>query len=211
MSLTMIRPPYEFTGAYSGCYAEPRVAVDKRHVYMLREVLAFGFFDALEIGSYRGASSTAFAEAVNAEQVDRVTFCDRRPLPELIRVASVCSNQKVGILMADSLFALTDTNADFIFVDGSHDLATVTQEVELLKHIRPTCIMAHDTNATDAGYVHAEGAKYLKEQFSGGGYFTLEDAVQRDGEETHRGLFFSTTDKELYEHAKAVFAKWGDA
>ena len=51
--------PYRFDMAYARCYAVPEVAVDKRHVYILHDVLCgHPFKNALEIGSFNGASST---------------------------------------------------------------------------------------------------------------------------------------------------------
>ena len=75
---------------------------------------------------------------------------------------------------------------------------------------RPLCVMAHDTNATRAGYAKCEGAELLAHTFSEDvDYFCIDDCAKRPGERTDRGLFLATTDERLYEAATAVFDKWG--
>ncbi len=100
---------------------------------------------------------------------------------------------------------------DFIFVDGGHSLESVVPELSHLLRLRPLCVMAHDTTAMEAGYKASEfeGSHRLAQTFMyAPGYQYLEDYKDREGELTHRGLFFATTDRGLYDIAEGIFKKW---
>jgi hypothetical protein len=204
--------PYTFTGAYAGCYGNRIMAIDERHVYLIHAILtAWPFKSALELGAYLGASSTAFVEAVNRGSVGKAAFCDVRPTDSLRKVAGRCKDQtKVAIYPYPTTFVLDLPEAfDFVLVDANHDMDSVRPEVDRLLVRKPLCIMAHDTNATAAGYGRADGAQYLRQVFEAHPeYICLHDCEQREGEETHRGLFFATTSNELFELAEAAYAKW---
>jgi hypothetical protein len=204
--------PYAFIGPYAGCYDVPEVAMDRRHVFALREVLsAWPFRNALELGSFNGASSTAFIEAINAGSLRQATFCDTRPTESLWTVCRNCHRiGRVTITDRPSWQSLdSKEDYDFILVDACHDIASVTKELQRLIARRPLCVMAHDTNATAWGYPHAEGAELLKNTFANmQGYHCIEDGVHRDGERTERGLFLATWDAELYALASRVFERW---
>ncbi len=208
---TLTRPPFEFAGPYAGCYAEPIGTTDKRHVYMMHGILsAWPFRHALEIGSYNGATATAFVEAIG-KSLSLATFCDLYPSKSLRDVVAACRDQnRVNILAQRSVQVLENSVAyDFIFVDACHDIASVTPEVQRLMWRRPLCVMAHDTNATAAGYPACEGAEMLKRTFeSQPDYLCIEDNRQREGERTERGLFLATKDEDLFRIAREVFEKW---
>jgi predicted O-methyltransferase YrrM len=205
-------PPYSFTGPYKGTYLVPHQAMDPRHVYMMFEILnGWPFKTALEIGSFFGASSTAFIEAINRGSAMQAVFCDLTLSPSLHSVLFNCNDPdriRTSCHPSTKVLDLAEV-FDFILVDASHDLESVTEELERLVPRRPLCVMAHDTNATDAGYPMCEGAKLLRETFQAmPEYFCLEDAKKRDGEKTERGLFFATTSPELFDLATKVFEKW---
>lgn len=183
--------------------------MDERHVYTVFDVLCcWPFMAALELGSYDGASSTAFVEAMNQDLLFNVTFCDVHITPNLERVADgthlVCN---FSCLPSWTLLE-GDTPYDFILVDANHDLDSVSKELTHILRRQPLCVMAHDTNATRMGYPKAEGAQHLADTLRQHPAYQgkcIEDAVVRDGEETHRGLFFATTNQDLYDKARAIF------
>lgn len=202
--------PYTFTGPYARCYDVPLMAMDPRHVFIIHDILrSWPFKSALELGSFDGASSTAFIEAINEGSEMVATFCDVQLRPSLSDVIGNCTGharmtKQPSVSVLDSL-----EEFDFILVDANHDLASVTQEVARLLVRKPLCVMAHDTNATEAGYQLAEGAKMLADTFRAlPEYHCAEDAKDREGEQTNRGLFFATTDQELFKIAIKIFANW---
>lgn len=203
--------PYSFdVPAYQGCYEYPPSATDPRHVYMIHEVLmAWPFRRTLELGSFFGASSTAFIEAINRGHAMDATFCDVSVNDSLFDVLTHCTAPDRVHLTRQPSWQVLDSEEDwdFIFVDAAHDLDTVTLEVKRLLRRRPLCLMAHDTNATAAGFSKCEGAAYLKQTFERDlGYLCLEDNMVRFGEKTERGLFLATSDPDLYDSACRVFA-----
>ncbi len=202
--------PYTFTGAFSRCYFNRQMAMDERHVFIVHEILrSWPFRNALELGSYWGASSTAFVQTINAGSAMTATFCDVNITDGLMAVADSCLRQdQIKLTPTPSWRVLQSLqDYDFILVDANHDMASVRKEVDELMRRRPVCVMAHDTNATAAGYPAAEGAEMLKKEFSRC-YHCIEDCEDRPGEETSRGLFLATTNNELFELAKGAFAKW---
>lgn len=208
--------PYAFDGPYSQCLSDPRTAMDRRHIFIVHDILkAWPFKKALEIGSYNGASATAFIEAINAGlglgESGEAIFCDVAVTRSLVDVAANCKDRSRAMITPQPSWTVlaSDLDFDFIFVDAAHDLESVTLEVSRLLKRRPLCVMAHDTNATAAGYPMAEGAEYLKKTFEAlPGYYSIEDKQDRPGEETKRGLFFTTTDRGLFANATEIFRKW---
>jgi hypothetical protein len=204
--------PYTFTGDYANAYINRDMAMDERHVYTVHGILsAWPFQNALELGSFCGASSTAFVEAVNVGSVKRATFCDLDLYDPLCDVIRSCRYpNRVRMTREPSWNVLeADEDFDFVLVDANHDLESVTEELCRLTPRRPLCVMAHDTNASAAGYEKSEGAYLLKRTFeSMPGYQCIEDCRVREGEKTHRGLFLATTDPELFRLAVEVYRVW---
>lgn len=207
--------PYAFSApAYQNCYSIPDMAMDPRHVFVVHEILkVWPFKHALEIGSFCGASSTAFVEAINAGSQMVATFCDTQITRSLLDVAGNCKHPERARLTKDPSTHVLDCDEefDFILVDAGHDLESVRHELGRLLIRKPLCVMAHDTNATAAGYPHAEGAKLLADTFRAWPeYRCIEDAEKRPAEQTHRGLFFATTDARLFELAKGIFKQYSE-
>lgn len=204
--------PYSFDQpAYSGCYANRAMCMDERHVYTVFDVLmAWPFNSALELGSWEGASSTAFIEAFNRESIAGVVFCEVRPTKSLHAVVAegnLPSNCRIVSAPSWEVLSL-DVPFDFILVDANHDLESVSKELAHIIRREPLCVMAHDTNATRMGYPKAEGAQHLADTLRKHPAYRgkcIEDSTRRRGEETHRGLFFATTSQELYEKARDIF------
>lgn len=203
--------PYRWDLAYARCYAVPEVAMDKRHVHIVHDILCgHPFKNALEIGSFNGASSTAFVEAINKGSPMTATFCDVQPTHSLMDVARNCRDPRRAKIVGLPSVKVLDgpDDYDFVLVDGRHDAESVAHELMRLIVRKPLCVMAHDTNATEAGYPLCEGARLLKDTFKSMGWSWLEDNAHRDGERTERGLFFATQNSDLAMHAIDAFARW---
>lgn len=204
--------PYSLDGAYAPCFREREMTMDRRHIYVVHEILAtWPFSNALELGCFRGASSTAFVQAINRGGLKRAMFCDVDVTDELRMVAESCwLPHRVSIVEMASWDVLdTPVHFDFVLVDANHEEPQVKRELESLLRRKPACIMAHDTNATAAGYASAEGAAMLKREWSILPEYTcIEDNEKRPGEETHRGLFCATRGEALSSIARAAFEKF---
>lgn len=204
--------PYEFTGVYDvyeeGLYTN---AADKRHIYLMHELLCLGQFDqCIEIGCYRGASSSAFLESLKST-TGHVAFVDNEITPQLTRMCAASPYQnRIRIFPAWSQeFLARDIDYDCIFVDGNHNLPSVAIELKYILPRRPRCIMGHDTNLAAVGFAECGGAHLLKQTlFLHPDYYCIEDTERREHEWTERGFFFATTDHELFQLAKDAFRKW---
>lgn len=210
--MTAPHQPYAFDGPYAGCYANRAMCMDERHVYTIFDVLmCWPFVSTLELGCFDGASSSAFIESANRwHQIRSVHLCDVSPSASLRSVVSACKDASSVVIQRCASWDLlaSPIDFDFVLVDANHDLASVTRELEHILRRQPLCVMAHDTNATRMGYPHAEGAQHLADTLRRHPSYRgrcIEDAVVRDGEETHRGLFLATTSDELFERAREVF------
>lgn len=185
--------------------------VDRRHIDWVYDLVISGrFATGLEIGSFNGAVSSAFIEAVNQRALGEAMFCDPNTQAGLFRMMSRCryperlrtyAGRSVDLLRKGSRY-------DFVFIDGNHGFSTVWEELELLLKSPPKCLMAHDTSSGAAGIPGCDGAAYLKWRLQTlPGYLCLEDNFLRTGERTERGLFLATTDREVFEMARESLAK----
>lgn len=208
--------PYRFIGDYDQCYAVPRMAMDRRHVYLIHDILkGWPFRNVLELGSWMGASSTAFVEAINAGSPMVATFCDTEPTDSLWDVVGNCHRPERVRVTADKSWEVLESAEDYdlVLVDANHDAESVALELERLEARRPLCIIAHDSSAAANGYPRCEGAAMLADRIRTTwrhrwDYRCLEDNACRTGEETHRGLFFATRDMDLYRIAMRAFDHW---
>lgn len=177
--------------------------IDTRHRNWLRDVLLSGCFRrVLEIGSFCGYSTLAFIDALKAQKVEQVHLCDIRLRPQLAeRIAGT------GVVFHSSFsrdLLAADGDWDLVFVDGNHSAATVKEETELLLRHRVPTIVAHDTQSHPY-YAGCDGPQHLKLAVQRAGYFVIEDSLMRDGERTHRGMLFASTDMKAYEIARQHF------
>lgn len=208
--------PFFFDGPYGGCYAVPAMAMDRRHVYLIHDILKrWPFKNTLELGSWMGASSTAFVSAINAGSPMVATFCDVSPTDSLWDVVGNCRYPERVRVTADKSWEVLESSEDFdlVLVDANHDRASVQAELDRLVIRRPLCIIAHDTSATASGYPHAEGAKMLADELrttwrNRWEYQTFEDNARREGEETHRGLTIATNDPALARIVRRAMDHW---
>lgn len=191
---------------------EPGWCIDQRHLFLLYNLLlAWPFERVLEIGSYKGYSSAAFIQAINAGQAFVADFCDIKIQPSLRKVLATCEyREQVRLHARSSHDLLADPSSgpyDLVFVDGNHRFEAVQPEIKQLLGRKTLCIVAHDTAASTAGYAECEGAYYLKKAVQHEpGYYCLEDCEPRVNEATHRGFFVGVRkDLELFEIVRAVF------
>lgn len=213
----ILNAPYTFDKpAYAHCYDVPQMCMDKRHVYVIHEILkSYEFKSAIELGSFMGASSTAFIEAINGGSKMRAEFCDIEVRPSLDAVVSSCIHQdQVKIVKGKSWDVLSDRSReyDLIVVDANHDYESVARELDHLLDRLPLCIIAHDTSATKSGYRNAEGAAFLakvltQRAYRECGYREFRDDKIRAGEETNRGLSVFCNHNSLSFQIKKAFKK----
>lgn len=168
---------------------DPGGSTDKRHIWWLLEVIkATEVKRTLEIGVLDGCASSAFVN-------EGAEFCD---ISWNAKARIICNgkiqHQRKGVDVLRS-----EEHYDLVFVDGSHELKDVEEEVNALLAKPPKIIVAHDVNSTAAGFPHCEGAHYLMERLQQEGWIITIDAKKRPNEKTERGMLMATKDSDLHE------------
>lgn len=123
--------------------------MDDRHIYQLHAAACsdwHGSRVAVEIGSWKGRSTTALIEALNMGKLDHLHIIEIKPQPELHQIIA-CANDpgKVTLHTVSSWDAKIES-ADFVFIDGDHKWAAA---IDTLRAITwgAKVIAMHDTQA----------------------------------------------------------------
>lgn len=182
-------------------FADPKHPhyADARHVEMLYAELASGRYGrALEVGCYHGYSTTAMLAAYRAGAISEVHLCDTTVRPELLRVIAHYGGDRPGSRVHVNEKRSVDllagyTSFDFAFIDGDHAEETVREELRLLVAAGVRTIALHDTApAAGTKYGVAPGPRLARGYLEAHGYACREDAEERPGERTERGLLIAT-------------------
>lgn len=164
--------------------------MDWRHVEMIHAVLCHELpASVVEIGTYRGASTSAIMEAMEAHpQINRAMLVDYAfQIPEWV-TATV--KNRVEMFAGD--FALMHGHrADCWIIDGNHEMQPACQDLRSALHGGAKIIIVHDTHTAAAiGVGGHDGAAFIAAQLKSK-YPCFADALKRDGELTHRGLLIA--------------------
>lgn len=189
----MDHAPYEFTRQPDNAKAWH---IDIRHVDVLH-VLALALprgSTICEIGSWKGASASAFIEAMAQREDLRLVIHDIEIQPELYKVLNfrgplVAHRVTVDVKPA---YESMDSPADLVFIDGDHKWPALA-DLAVCLAMRCKVIVLHDTNgyspqARKVAHGSCLAARILKRS-PGRKYW--EDCKRRKGERTHRGLLVS--------------------
>lgn len=181
--------PYRFTIDNS------TAPTDEFHVHMLRRLMdEFGpDLVAVEIGSWKGTSASAFIDAVNVGVVKHFHIFEINPRPELLQVIALCKFPERVTL--HTLRTWDEQNpvkeADFVFVDGSHEWPALADTLQALSW-GAKVIALHDTREWENGAHECWGAATAARLLSKAvGREWREDFEKREGMRTHRGLGIS--------------------
>lgn len=180
---------------------EPGNCMDRRHIACVYELLMLMKpARTLEIGGYSGCSSSAFVAAGILD----AHFSEIAPRADFLSVVSgfgyVHHRKGCEVLREMDPF-------DVVLVDGSHDLVSVTEELEQLLAKPPKVIIAHDVNSTNVGFPLCEGAAHLWNEIQRLGWRGRVDVKAREGERTDRGLMMATLDPALIRYIDDAFSK----
>lgn len=149
----------------------------------------------VEIGCWRGVSTTAIAEAHRLGCVDEVHLIDIDIKPTVRRLANAGGLQMYEMQSVDALPMITARGDVLVLVDGDHSLACVREELPLVLALNPSVIVAHDVTAEAAGYGRCDGARWLWEQLQAAGWYCTVDCRRRQDASTHRGLLVACRDE----------------
>lgn len=185
---------------------EPIMCADVRHIALMEQILTrIPFARALEVGVWRGASSSAFMAGLDRGTLGHYTACDVGIQDEFLKVVNGRERVTIRQMASDELLAGHD-RWDVIFLDGDHSLPTGRSEVRHMIRRQPRMIFAHDVSADIVGFAHCEGPAHIYKELLLDGWLIIVDNAKRPGEKTERGFMVATKDSTLYREALRCFA-----
>jgi len=144
----------------------------------------------LEIGSYKGASTSAFIEALNWGHIQKLTIFELYSTPELQRTIAQATDQ-TKVCCNWRPYYEAPVYADLALIDGDHGWPALADLAAALAQGVPHIVL-HDTNAVHLGLQECWGsamaASLLRASYS---YTVYEDKVKRPGMFTDRGMMYA--------------------
>ena len=171
-------------------------AMDEYHIHLLHAAAMLPSSGdeniAVEIGSYRGASTSALIEAINKGALTHLHIIEVCPNRALNRVIESCRFPERVTLHTRPSWELSVPRADLVFIDGDHKWPAVADTLwALTRGARIICM--HDSRSwprlPKCWGAHM-GARLLEDV---PGRQVFEDAVDRPTMATFRGFFVSAT------------------
>jgi hypothetical protein len=180
---------------------QPPMAMDLRHIEMLKNLLLeIKPKVAVEIGSFRGHSTTAFLKAMQDLPDMHLHVVEPAPTPELLRL--IGDHPRVT-LHRKAYWDLDIRDVSFCYIDGDHMFGALADTLHALANNVPYLVF-HDTHS----HLHKIGGCH-------GSYLAAKamanmdnrdwfcDSVDRPGEWTKRGFGFSTPEGHDVKRGKA--------
>jgi len=153
----------------------------------------------VEVGSYMGASTSAFVEAMKDGLIDKLLCYEIKPTEELIKTRDIASGRGFDATIVEKPYPTAPIYADLILIDADHEHGAVLDTLAAVVMGCPHIVM-HDHNCINVG-LGCRGVdnsvRLLKQR---AGWHWHEDTAKRAGMWTHRGLF--------YAHHSVVASGW---
>ena len=169
--------------------------MDGRHVqFLYHAALVGGFARVLEVGCFKGYSTSALVQAMVDGAAFVLSCCDIDVRPELRRVASGAP----GRVLIDGRRSeiVIDGSHDLIILDGDHMIECTAREVGLMLLHGTETVIAHDV-AWYSGW--CTGTRFIRDVFQAHpDYLCRVDAKARPGEFTDRGFLVATRSPAVY-------------
>lgn len=169
---------------------------DQRHIDILHD-LAMGLppdGHIAEIGSWRGASTSAYVEAMRARPDLTLTCYEIRPTPQLLRVIDEGGpNVRARVVVVDRPAPeAMQQGADLVFIDGDHKAAALA-DLAVCLALDCGVLALHDTHGTGPRSRKLAWGSILAADIlrraPDRSYW--EDCERREGEYTDRGFMVS--------------------
>lgn len=160
--------------------------MDAIHIRQLYRIcIQARIHSVIEVGSYLGASTSAFVEAINAGVVSDLLCHDTEPTASLRSVLARATLGHAEVL--GSPFYCHPRKADLILIDGDHGWPATADLAAALAMDIPHIVL-HDT----MGYFDCHGSKRAGDLLrKATKYRCYEDNRRRPGMLTERGLMYA--------------------
>lgn len=191
------RVPHDLFGTFDWpCH------IDRSHVELIEKVFLHGFRNVLEVGCWKGSTTSMFCHYLFRGLDFRLTCNDINIQPALRSLTAPYAD-KVTLIDARSVDVLPRNEWDLIILDGDHEVENVAAESEILLATRPPTMILHDTS--NAAPECAGPAKMKELLLLAPDYYCCEDNITRAAEWTQRGLFLATKDRGLFDAVHPFF------
>lgn len=164
--------------------------MDDRHIYMLHEAACSdwqGTRIAVEIGPWKGRTTTALIEALNLGKLDHLHIIETTVTNELLKVIDCAKDKSKVTIHTKPSWSIEIPKADFVFVDGDHRWPALADTLRAVTWGAKVICM-HDTRAypkLKECWGSFCAAKLLRESNE---WVCTEDSEDRKGEKTFRGF-----------------------
>lgn len=157
----------------------------------------------IEIGSYRGASTSAFIEALNAGHIEKLTIFELHSTPELQQTIAQAAKPELVSCNWRPYYE-TPVYADLILIDGDHGWPALADLAAALSQGVPHIVL-HDSNTVELGLKDCWGSHLACQILKASDCYTIyEDKEKRPGMHTDRGMLYACLGPD---HNEA----WGEA
>lgn len=176
---------------YRFAHCGTNMPMDEMHIQMLHasvRMMQRSGIVAVEIGSFRGASTSALVEAVNEGLIDHLHVIEIKPTPTLMQVLGLCKFQDKITVHTVPSWQVGIEKADLVFIDGNHGWPALADVLTALRW-GASVIGMHDTNAVNCGHRGCFGSGVgsgILSKMPGRQWF--EDKALRPGMRTQRGF-----------------------
>ena len=142
----------------------------------------------IEIGSFKGASTSAFIEALNAGHIESLAIFELHSTPELQKTIEQAKDQ-TSVTCNWHPYYDTPMYADLVLIDGDHGWPALADLAAALSMGVPTIVL-HDSNTVNMGLKDCWGSQLACQILKASSlYECWEDKEKRPGMHTERGMF----------------------
>ena len=151
------------------------------------------FSNVLEIGCLHGYSTHSFVSALKNGYEFKFSICDVNFNENVLKMVS---DLPIRIFNKKSIHVISP-EFDFIFIDASHDIKSVSEEIEKILDCKTDTVLAHDT------FINAEkfkGAVFLRKVLSNHkDYFHINYYKKIPNDQVHYGMSLFTRRKTVFD------------
>jgi hypothetical protein len=165
--------------------------IDDRHWGVLNKIAMRCSRNVVEVGCYKGRSTSAFIDAINRGAGFHLHLVEPNPTEQLAQVIALCDVPGRVTLYKTKSTSWRLPDVDLWFIDGDHGWPAALDTLNALVS-EARIIAMHDTRSVRHGLKHCFGAELVADALIACEKRPFwEDAARRAGEWTHRGLFLS--------------------
>jgi hypothetical protein len=178
-----------YAGTLDGAHSNPPWNMDVIHIQQLYRIChRIRPRVVVEVGSYMGASTSAFVEAMKDGLVEQLYCYDIRPTAELKKVVAQAPNDNAAIYSMP--YPESPRYADLIFIDGDHEHGAGWDTLAAVVMGCPHLVF-HDHNCLNVGLGCRGVDRAVRLLQQAPNMRWTHDCRKRAGMWTHRGLFYA--------------------